>query len=140
MSHGSSVQGQHLASHDDDLRRAASASSLSVNAPSTAPTLLGHHALLLVRRRFALLVQRVQQGLALPTLPDHRSSPTVLRVPLSWLSGAHAELRYAVQLARRVMRPRLHANNHVHGRHLAMGRGNVSHLRVAGNADRDAGW
>ena len=87
-----------------------------------------------------MLVQRVQQRFALPTLPDHRSSPTVLRVPLSWLPSDHAEFRYAVQLAGRVMRPRLHANNHLHRRHLAMGRGHVSYLRVAGNADRDAGW
>ena len=140
MPHGSSVQEQHLAGLDRDLRRAASASSLSVNAPSTARTLLGHRALLLVRRRFALLVQRVQQRLALSKLPDHRSSPTVLRVPLNWLSSGHAEFGYAVQLAGRVMRPRLHAKNHVHGRHLAMGRGHVSRLRLAGNADRDAGW
>ena len=140
MPYGSSVQEQHLASHDDDLQRAASAGSLSVNAPSTARTLLGHRALLLVRGRFALLVQRVQQRLALSKLPDHRSSPTVLRVPLNWLSSGHAEFGYAVHLARRVMRSGLHANDHVHGRHLAMGRGHVSHLRVAGNADRDAGW
>lgn len=140
MSHGSSLQRQHLAGLDDELQRAASTSSLSVNTPSTAPNLLGHRALLLVRGWFALLVQRVQQRLALPNLPDHRSSPIVLRFPLHWLSCGHAEFRYALQLAGRVMRPRLHAKNHVHGRHLAMERGHVSHLRLAGNADRDAGW
>ena len=38
MPHGSSVQEQHLAGLDDDLQRAAPASSLSVNAPLRART------------------------------------------------------------------------------------------------------
>jgi hypothetical protein len=60
MPHGSGVQKQRLAGLDSLLYHVTVAASLSVNAASTARRLLGHRALLLVRRRFALLVQRVQ--------------------------------------------------------------------------------
>ena len=117
-----------------------SARGLSGDTAEPTRNLLGYDALLLVRRRHTLLVQCLQQRLALPSLPDHRSSPIVLRTACKRMPGGDAASGHAVQLAGRVMRPRLHADDHLYRRPVAMGRGHVSRVRVAGNADRDAGW
>ena len=140
MSHHCVVPSRELAGLDAVLRRASSASRLSGDAPKPARHLFGHDAVLLVRRWLTLLVQRLQQRLALPNLPDHRSPSIVLRAPRKRLPSGDAASRHAVPLAGRVVRPRLHADNHLYRRPLAMGQGHVSRLRVAGNADRDAGW
>ena len=140
MSHHCVVPGRDLAGLDAVLRRASSASRLSGDAPKPARHLFGHNAVLLVRRWFPLLVQRLQQRLALPNLPDHRSPAIVLRTACKWLPGGAAASGHAVQLAGRVMRSRLHADCHLYRRPVAMGSGHVPCVRVAGNADRDAGW
>jgi len=60
MPYGSGVQNRQLAGVHELLQRAAAASGLSGDAAKRAWHLHGHGALLLVRRRDRLLVQRLQ--------------------------------------------------------------------------------
>jgi hypothetical protein len=54
------------------------------------------------------------------------------------LPRGDAAIGYALQHARRFLRPRLHAEHHLYRRRVAMGDGPVSRLRGTRHADRHA--
>jgi hypothetical protein len=105
MPHCRCLQWRRLAGLDGRVFDATFARCVSGGCADRSEHLLRYGSFLLVRRWVTLLVQRLQQRLAVSNLSDHRSSAILLRAARKWLPRGNAASGHAVQLAGRVMRP-----------------------------------
>ena len=139
MPHTRGLRRRFVASLDHPLRSASSARGLPDARAQPDQRLLGPDALLLVRRRDALLVQWLHGRLGIPHLSADYATTMAVREPRHRLPHGDAASWLSVQHAWRVVRPRLHLDHHLYRRSVAVGRGHVSDVRRARYADRDAG-